>query len=126
MDPQNGKGLGPSAMGGIDLRRLPAVTQSMAEQRLSPQIRSADLNAGTIRQDLEQERIEIKRLLGAGIMPASERIKEYAQAALAGGAREIDKVIACIMDMLRMEEERCCHTEPELKEMLVALEADSF
>ena len=36
---------------------------------------------------------------------------------------EIDKVLSCIADILRQEEQECCSTEPALRQLLALLES---
>ena len=61
-------------------------------------------------------------------MPSSERIKEYALASssLNPGdySREIDKILGCIADIFRLEEEKAKPTPQILKDMLIQLESD--
>ena len=68
---------------------------------------------------------QIENLVNSGITPSAERIKEYIQASCYNGNvdREIDKVISCVSDILRIEEERCCETDATLKDILVVLES---
>ncbi len=56
----------------------------------------------------------------------SERIKEYLQSCCQKQDlnQEIDKVLSCIADILRQEEERVTSTDSGLKEVLVLLESD--
>ena len=109
--------------GGIDFRALPIVTQPVGAA--SP----LTLNppALTLKNvNLEKEWSEIQRMLNAGIIPSSQRIKEYLQSCCTKQediTQEIDKVLSCIADILRLEEERCQPTEAALKELLVLLES---
>jgi len=116
--PVKASGEATFAFGGIDFRTLPAVTQAISNLGLSdlPLARFRNMNL-----DIEQQ--EIERLVNAGIMPSSERVKEYAQASFSQGGKDIRKVASCIMDILRLEEERCCQTEPILKDILVVIES---
>ena len=64
-------------------------------------------------------------MLKAGIKPSTNRIKEYVEACtqkedLNG---EIDKVLSCIADILRQEEQESCSTEPALRQLLALLES---
>jgi len=114
--------------GGIDLRALPIVTQPMnmpALKGASPiSFRDSPLRGQSL--NLDNEWREIQNMLNAGIIPSSERIKEYLQSCCQREdiSQEIDKVLACLVDILRLEEERVSLTEPELKEILVLLESD--
>ena len=73
--------------------------------------------------DVSRELGDIQRMVNAGISPSGERIKEYVQASSVQGNLDIDKVISCISDILRLEEERCCATESQLRDILVVLES---
>ena len=74
--------------------------------------------------NLNQEWLQIQKIAGAGITPSAERIKEYVQlSCLKGELNDTQKIIACIADILRNEEERCVSTEPILKDILVVLES---
>jgi hypothetical protein len=68
-------------------------------------------------------------MLQAGIRPSTDRIKEYVEAAQGQSpagtvpVAAIDKVLSCIADILRQEEEVCCSTEPALRQLLALLES---
>jgi hypothetical protein len=109
--------------GGIDLRSLPIATQqapfgiSAANAlRLTP-IPLAQLN---------NEWKQIENMLSAGIVPSTDRIKIYLESCYSSGSsnQETDKVLSCLAQILRMDEERVVLTDPALKEMLVLLESD--
>jgi len=109
-------------LGGIDFRALPIVTQAMNNLRLNianmPVIRMDNI-------DLNQEWQEIQKMLTAGIIPSSERIKEYTQTACMQGSLwgEKDNIILSIADILRIDEESCQPTDPVLKDLLIVLES---
>jgi hypothetical protein len=65
-------------------------------------------------------------MIKAGIIPSSERIREYLQLCCArqGMNREMDDILSCIADILRMQEDRVITTESSLKEMLSLLESN--
>jgi hypothetical protein len=122
-----------SGKGGIDFRGLPIVTQpggfsSPLLLRDSPlQSRKVDERGQSLSNvNLHESWRQIQNMLQAGIIPSSERIREYLQACCSreDSDKEIDKVLACIADILRLEEERCEATDSALKEMLVLLESD--
>jgi hypothetical protein len=113
---------GVKAPGGIDFRNLPIVTQAVGNLRVN--IGSSSINRfNSI--DLNSEWRDIENLVNSGITPSTERIKEYVQASCYKGSidKEIDKVISCISDMLRIEEERYSPTDPTLKDILVVLDS---
>jgi len=110
------------APGGIDFRALPIVTQAIGNL-------SANISHNSMQEmanmNLRQEWSDIERMVNAGITPSSERIKEYLQASCSKGNvdNDIDKVISCISDILRQEEECCHQTDATLKDILVVLES---
>lgn len=110
-----------SDKGGIDFRSLPIVTQAISNLSLNtlpiPLNRLDGIN-------LNQEWRQIQKIAEAGITPSTERIKEYIQlSCLKGEFSDTQKVISCIADILRSEEERCVSTEPALKDILVVIES---
>jgi|GEM_PF-1937808 len=110
-----------STPGGIDFRALPITSQ--------PALVNQAVNANTIPPiplaELNSEWTQIENMLAAGITPSSERIKEYLQSCCQKQDfnQDIDKVLSCIADMLRLEEERVVSTDLSLKEMLALLES---
>jgi len=116
IDSQEGK------RGGIDFRGLPITTQ--------PVLSTPAMNAPAFRPlsniNLDESWQQIENMLKAGIIPSSSRLKEYLGACCAKDNidGEIDKVLSCIADILRLEEERCLPTEAALKDILVLLESD--
>jgi hypothetical protein len=119
--PQTPKGQADKK-GGIDFRALPIVNQqiNMGILKLSP----ADLNRlGNI--NLDSEWTEIQNMVNAGIIPSNERIKEYVLASCLRQnlGNQMNKVLGCIADIMRMEEDRVVDADVELKDMLVLIEA---
>lgn len=110
----------PDATGGIDFRVLPIVSQAMNNLSLN----ASRMPLSSLENiNLEQELGEIQRLVGAGITPSAERIKEYVQVSCLKGNPDMQKLVSCIADILRLEEERCCSTDAMLKDILVVLES---
>jgi len=110
----------PLKPGGIDFRFLPIVTQSMDSLKAS--IRSLPRNS--LRDvNLTKEWSDIERLVNSGIAPSTERLKEYFIASYYKDNldNDMEKIVSCISDILRQEEESCCLTDPMLKDMLVVL-----
>jgi len=107
--------------GGIDFRALPITSQ--------PALINQRVNVNTISPiplaELNSEWIQIENMLAAGITPSSERIKEYLQSCCQKQdfSQDIDKVLSCIADMLRLEEEQAISTDLSLKEILGLLES---
>jgi len=130
----------PANTGGIDFRALPIVTQAVAN--LSAMFRDSPLRKrrhpaisdwrvprllrgqSLEKINLAQEWRQIQKMLDAGITPSAERIKEYLQVSCTKGniLQDKDKVILCIADILRSEEETCSATDPTLHDILVVLE----
>lgn len=113
-----------SRTGGIDLRSLPIVRK--ATFNLKANLNSSVLNSlkGV---DLKTEWQEIEDSVKQGAIPEAKRLMSYIQAScLKGNAgQDIDKVISCIADILRIEEERYSPTEPMLQDILIAVESAS-
>jgi archaellum component FlaC len=117
----------PTKLGGIDFRAMPIATQTM-----QPTLGTVPLGAqikpmsGTVPVNLDKDWTEIQNMIQRGIIPSAQRIKEYIVVCCKekGSNGETDKVISCIADILRLEEERCLPTDAALKEILVLLESD--
>ncbi|MFA5096986.1 MAG: hypothetical protein WC478_06565, partial [Candidatus Omnitrophota bacterium] len=125
------------AKGGIDLTNLPG---HMAIQPMplavagrvfgdsplrgqSPQLRKLS-PADEAR--LKTEWLQIENTLKAGIIPSPDRIRDYLRNCCASSAvqQEVDKVLSCLAQIMRMEEDRVENTAPALKDMLILLESD--
>jgi hypothetical protein len=108
--------------GGIDFRNLPIVTQAVTN--LSINISSSAIH-NLVSVNLDGEWQEIERMASSGITPSSERIKEYIQTSCAQDniTQDRDKVLLCISDILRLQEERCEPTSTTLRDILVVLES---
>ena len=111
--------------GGIDLRALPITTQKMQV------IPGANAGAPFLSRDErlyfdDAELVQIKKMIDAEMIPSTERIKEYLLACSRKKefSRDVNKVLACIADILRIEEGRCLETGPEVKQFLVLLESN--
>ncbi|MDO8748222.1 MAG: hypothetical protein Q7J72_03780 [Candidatus Omnitrophota bacterium] len=113
--------------GGIDLTVLPIATQSLLNQPLTANMPIAS-SALNLNLNLDKELQEIQDMLKVGIMPSSERIKECALASSSlkpeGYSREIDRLLGCIADIFRLEEEKAKPTPQILKDVLILLESD--
>ncbi len=107
-------------LGGIDFRFLPIVTQSMDNLKASIGFVS---QANLRNIDLVREWSDIERLADAGIIPSAERLKDYLAASCFKDNLDGDavRIVKCISDILRKEEETCCVTDPILKDILVVL-----
>ncbi|MFA5092585.1 MAG: hypothetical protein WC543_01395 [Candidatus Omnitrophota bacterium] len=116
----NSKVVNNVAPGGIDFRFLPIITESMGSLKAS--MRGISLNT-LQRIDLTQEWSDIERLVNSGIVPSADRLKEYFAASNLKGnlGNDMQKIVSCISDILRMEEESDTLTNPTLRDMLVVL-----
>jgi hypothetical protein len=106
--------------GGIDFSSLPIVTMSL--DNLKASIGTMFQNS-LQRINLTQEWSDIERLVNSGITPSSERLKKYLAASCFKGDldRDMEKIVSCISDILRMQEQTCSATDPVLKDILVVL-----
>jgi len=111
-----------SNKGGIDFTSLPIVSQPLltTSQPLS------NIPHPSVNINLDKEYSEIQNMLNSGIIPSVERIREYLNACFIREDmdNQINKVLACIADILRLEEENCCNTDPGLKDILMLLESN--
>lgn len=79
----------------------------------------------SIPEYLDTEWQGIERMASSGIIASPERLKEYIRAACLNGSivQVRDKIILCISDLLRQEEELCVETDSLLRDILVMLES---
>jgi len=110
-----------SDKGGIDFRALPIINRPISTA--IPKLSVADLNRLN-NIDLNSEWAEIQNMMNSGIIPSSERIKEYVLASCLKQSLgcQMVKVLGCIADIMRMEEDRVSDTDAELKDILVLIE----
>ena len=112
--------------GGIDLRVLPITDRSVLQAiSVDMPIVSSALDSDF---NLDNELRQIQDMLNAGIMPASERIKECVLFSSSlkpqDYSREIDQLFGCIADIFRLEEEKAKPTPKALKDALILLESN--
>jgi hypothetical protein len=107
-------------MGGIDFRALPIITQPMGEVLMKEIVNMPKRNIA----DLDREWQALQKMVETETCPSTERIKEFLGACYQKGElkQRADKVLACLAGMLRMEEDECKTTEPQVKVMLALLE----
>lgn len=107
--------------GGIDFRSLPIVIQSLGNLKAGLNIPQSSMQ----RIDLTREWADIERMVKSGITPSAQRLKEFLAASCIQGSSDGDlgKIVSCIADILRMEEESCSLTDPALKDILVVLDS---
>jgi hypothetical protein len=117
----------PADAGGINFTALPAVIQPApgSPSSLAPHPSLLSERVASL-PSLDSEWQQIQRMLSGGIIPSNQRLKEYLMRVCTNEncQQELDKVLSCIADILRMEEERCCDTETSLRQMLILLEQD--
>ncbi|MCX5697065.1 MAG: hypothetical protein NTU54_03710, partial [Candidatus Omnitrophica bacterium] len=140
---QGPAGNGP---GGVDFRAAMPITAQPAplstiqqqslrapEGRSNPSFEIASVaslprndDSRTISASLDKEWQEMQKILQAGIIPSSQRLKEYLMASCTSSdcQEQVNKILSCIADILRLEEERCCNTDAALRQILVLLESD--
>jgi SAM-dependent MidA family methyltransferase/signal transduction histidine kinase/SAM-dependent methyltransferase len=108
--------------GGIDFRALPIATQPV----INLQANSMPVPGQLVNVDLNESWGQIENMLNAGIVPSSERIKEYLQSCInnKNEEQEISKVLLCIAGILRLQEDQVVRTDAALKEMLALLESN--
>jgi hypothetical protein len=115
--------------GGIDFRGLPIVTQPMPGIQAIPgtvPLGRPDIAlAGTVPVN-DKEWLQIQKMLDSGITPSVQRIKEYLQTCCEKSDfnQQIGKILSCIADILRIQEDNCYVTDSALKDLLVLLESD--
>jgi hypothetical protein len=103
-------------LGGVDLRYMRIVAQ--------PAAGSAGSLSGFSGLDIEVEGAQIKNMVGKGVVPSSQRVKDYAAAVSQGGdSKQISKAFGSLTGILRLQEEQALSTRPELTEAIVLLEA---
>jgi len=109
--------------GGIDFRALPIISKPML---INPGVNlNLNFTAPIPAAELENERGKITNMLGAGIIPSSERIADYLISSYQkkdGFNQEVDNVFSFVADILRIEEERVLPTEPAFRQILSMLE----
>ncbi|MFA6385067.1 MAG: hypothetical protein WCY10_06870, partial [Candidatus Omnitrophota bacterium] len=106
--------------GGIDFRAIPVAGQPAPAPAFMPQLQQLAANSKI--KDLDAEWILIREDMLAPEMPYS-RIKEYIAVCMYknDSRRSLEKVFACLIDILRMEEDQALPTHAELKTILAFL-----
>ncbi|MDD5770942.1 MAG: SAM-dependent methyltransferase [Candidatus Omnitrophica bacterium] len=117
--PQVSNGPGDSA-GGIDFRAIPLVSQPSLNAGFGSGLSGLQSDI-----DLGESWRQIDNMLKAGILPSSQRIKEHLWAC--NRAKDMEKetarILASLVDILRMQEDLALKTGPSLKEALALLES---
>ena len=127
IDPSAALGIDSSEekQGGIDFRALPIVAQPMAgiPQRQFPLMDKPIALTETVSSDADWQ--EIDQMVKSGIVPSYQRIKDYLEESCKTKdcQQKVYRVLSCITDILRLEEEEVSPTQPVLREILVLLES---
>jgi hypothetical protein len=109
-------------LGGIDFRQMAIVAQPMGSfAGLAfnlPKITNME------RIDLNAELAQLSQMINAGIVPSEERIAEYLavcyQRQELGAYR--DGIVACLVNICKLQETQVAETSPRLKELLVLVD----
>jgi signal transduction histidine kinase len=108
----------PATTGGIDFRALPLPVKP-AEAFVSPDVRGTTDPQSA--EALNKQWSDIQAQMRQGAMPYKQ-ISEYMSACRDNRARgNIDQVMACIADILRLEEDAAVATPAELREILTTI-----
>ncbi|MDD5596013.1 MAG: hypothetical protein PHY94_07230, partial [Candidatus Omnitrophica bacterium] len=116
--------VGGSDKGGIDFRTLPIITQPMPGLQKHIPLMDKPINL-TQTLPLDSEWQEIDQMVKRGVMPSYQRIKDYLEESCKTPEcqQKVHRVLSCIADILRSEEEEVTPTQPVLREILVLLES---
>ncbi|MCX5703383.1 MAG: hypothetical protein NT066_02660, partial [Candidatus Omnitrophica bacterium] len=118
--PQNAR------VGGIDFRSIPLLVQPIGN---FSNLKFDNLpNMLTLQKiNLDEEFKQISSMLEKGILPSSQRVKEFILACCYKKelAQRIGNLIPLLTSLCRLQEECVCEAEPELKESLMLVEAAS-
>ena len=113
----------PDAFGGIDLRHLPIPIRAQAI--FTPLSASALDRIDRMDEAVEWRRI--RTMLDSGMIPSCDNIRFYLLHCCRtdGLDSQLNKILTCLADILRLEEDRGYATEPALKQILALLESDT-
>jgi hypothetical protein len=111
--------------GGVDFRALPVIPQPAPLGTVALGGPERSLAEAIPVSELDTEWRQIRNMIEGGIIPSTYRIKEYLEASCGSECLgdEMDKVLICIADILRLEEGRVSSTESALRELLVFVES---
>jgi len=121
-DEFQGQNTATSDKGGIDFRALPIITQPITNIMKSAQNLSTEKFASV---NLDKEIDDLQGMVRVGIIPSTERIKDYIRASSIKGdpERDIEKVTSCILEILKMEESSYLATDPALEDILAVFDS---
>jgi hypothetical protein len=119
---QDGGNKKADPLGGIDFRALPKMSQPMNNYLRSVFTQQPNITIGS----LDEEWNSISRLVQMNTFPSNQRIKEFLWCCYQRGElnQRTTDVLVCLGEVLRLEEEEAKPTEPDVKQMLVLLEAN--
>ncbi|MGD0335530.1 MAG: hypothetical protein ABSB18_00310 [Candidatus Omnitrophota bacterium] len=109
--------------GGIDFRYINLATQAkLADLKANFKMPALDTLK---RVDIENEAVQIRKMLNAGIIPSEQRVMEYITACYVKGNddAQIEEAAGALSDLLRMQEDGVVETRPELKAFLVVMDS---
>lgn len=113
----------PADVGGIDFRAIPMITQPMGN--LSGLNFSLPHLSNVENINLDDELAQIQKLLRAGITPSGVRLKEFVAVCYQKGelSQYLDEIVASLVDICKLEEEKVDASANELKEVLLILDS---
>jgi len=109
--------------GGIDFRNLSITAQPVPVVQLGAQV---SIQAKIPLAELDKEWSRIEEIVDKGSIPSGERIKEYVLSCCQKGdiSGDVEKVLVCISEILRLEEDYALACEPGFVRLLSVLESD--
>lgn len=119
-------------LGGVDFRTMSIITQLMGVSGIDTintvsSSKVSDILFSDVksidRGDPDRDWQEIQNMLNVGIVPSSQRIKDYLRSCFKKEdfGQALGKVRMSILDILRLEEEQGSQIQPEIKELFFLL-----
>ncbi|MFZ2385864.1 MAG: hypothetical protein WBE75_06660 [Candidatus Omnitrophota bacterium] len=107
----------PDKKGGIDFRALAAGVQPASGTAVS-------LKPAIPLENLDKELDDIRGMIHKGIIPSGEKIRNYAVSIFQKRdvRREVEEIRACILEILRLEEDYALDCEPGFVRLISVLE----
>jgi hypothetical protein len=116
----------PKNLAGIDFRTMNIIAQPMGNfSGLSFKLPKL---ANVEKINLDEEFKQIQLMVERGMVPSAERLKEFVAAAFQKQEldKRVDGLLACLVDICRLEEELVAESSPGLKEVLVIVDTNKF
>jgi len=106
---------------GIDFRALPV----NAAPAVAPTAFMLPAEQLIPAPEMENTWKEIENMVSRGVIPPGDRLKQYAATCWRNNsfAQHREKLLACVADILRLQEDQNLTTEPALQDLLVLLES---